>query len=59
MSRDEQLLHEVVEGMDKMVFEEYVKRRSESLVVVIQDGILKGGIDWLNAPKPTGECFCA
>jgi exocyst complex component 2 len=57
MSHDEQLLQEVVEGMDQVVFEDYVKRRSEALVTVIQDGILRGGIDWLNAPKPTGALF--
>jgi exocyst complex component 2 len=59
LSRDEQVLQEVVDGMDKIVFDEFVRRRSDGLVGVIQGGILKSGIDWLNAPKPTGMFLTA
>lgn len=54
VTKDQGLLMEVVENMDQMVFEDYVKRRSQALVQVIQDGVLNGGIDWLDSPKPTG-----
>ncbi len=57
VSKDQALLMEVVDNMDQMVFEDYIKRRSQALVQVIQDGVLNGGIDWLNAAKPTGESF--
>ncbi|ORY35859.1 exocyst complex component Sec5-domain-containing protein [Naematelia encephala] len=53
MSKDRRLLMEVVENMDEMVFEDYIKRRSEALVSAIQGGILESGIDWLNTTKPT------
>jgi len=37
------------------VFEEFIKKRSRGLVDVMENGILRGGVDWLNAGKPTGE----
>ncbi len=55
VAKDQALLTEVVDNMDQMVFEDYIKRRSLALVQVIQDGVLNGGIDWLNSPKPTGR----
>jgi hypothetical protein len=41
--------------MDQLVFEEFTKKRSRGLVDVMENGILRGGVDWLNAGKPTGE----
>jgi hypothetical protein len=41
--------------MDDMVFRDYIRHRSEPLVQVMQEGILRSGLDWLDAPKPTGE----
>jgi hypothetical protein len=41
--------------MDQLVFEEFIKKRSRGLVDVMENGILRGGVDWLNAGKPTGE----
>lgn len=55
-SRDQSTLLEVVDNMDEMVFDDYVRRRSEKLIQVVEEGILHGGVDWLNAPKPTGGC---
>ena len=55
VTKDQGLLTEVVENMDRMVFEDYIKRRSQALVQVIQDGVLNGGIDWLDTPKPIGK----
>ncbi|WVR08462.1 hypothetical protein IAU60_005517 [Kwoniella sp. DSM 27419] len=53
MSKDQALLLEVVENMDDMIFKDLIRRRSEPLVSIIQDGILRSGIDWLNTAKPT------
>ena len=55
MSRDRDTLFEVVDNMDQIVFDEYIKRRGRNLVVVMEYGILHSGIDWLNTSKPTGE----
>lgn len=41
--------------MDQLVFEEYIKKRSRGLVDVLENGILRGAVDWLSAGKPTGE----
>lgn len=64
MSKDQALLMEVVDNMDEMVFEDYVRRRSAPLVAVIREGVLDGEVDWLNTPKPTGAfyamfCLCS
>ncbi|KAK8850389.1 hypothetical protein IAR55_004307 [Kwoniella newhampshirensis] len=53
MVKEQALLVEVVESMDNMVFKDYVRRRSDPLVQVVQEGILRGGVDWLNTSKPT------
>lgn len=55
ISSDRDTLVEVVDGMDQIVFDEFVKRRSHNLVKVMEEGILHSGIDWLNTSKPTGE----
>ena len=55
MFRDQTTLIEVLDNMDEIVFREYIRRKSEPLVQVVGEGVLKSGIDWLNAPKPTGE----
>lgn len=55
MFRDQTTLVEVLDNMDEMVFGELVKRKSAPLADVMRAGILKGGVDWLNTGKPTGE----
>jgi exocyst complex component 2 len=55
MAHDRDTLVEVVDGMDQIVFDEFVKRRSHNLVKVMEEGILHSGIDWLNTSKPTGK----
>lgn len=55
LSRDRDTLFEVVDNMDQIVFDEYIKRRGRNLVGVMEDGILHSGIDWLNTSKPTGK----
>lgn len=53
--KDQALLDEVLQNMDDMVLRDYVRRRALPLTTMIEDGILRGGIDWLNAEKPTGQ----
>lgn len=55
MTKDETLLLEVVDNMDEIVFNDYIRRRQIGLSEVVEGGILKGGVDWLNATKPTGR----
>lgn len=49
----------MIDNMDQLVFEEFIKKRSRGLIDVMELGILKGGVDWLNAGKPTGESLFA
>ena len=56
MSRDSDVLIEVLNSMDDMVFRDYVERRMVELVQVVEGGILHEGVDWLNTSKPTGQC---
>ena len=55
LSDDRETLIQVIDNMDQLVFEEFIKKRSRGLVEVMENGILRGGVDWLNAGKPTGE----
>ena len=57
LSDDRETLIQVIDNMDQLVFEEFIKKRSRGLVEVMENGILKGGVDWLNAGKPTGESW--
>lgn len=53
MVQDSKTLNDVVAQLDKILFEEYIKARSAALKVTIESGVL-AGMDWYNAPKPTG-----
>jgi len=55
LSNDRETLMQVIDNMDQIVFEDFIKKRSRALVEVMENGILRGGVDWLNAGKPTGE----
>ena len=57
LDHDRETLLEVIEGMDQLVFDEFIKKRSRKLVDVMELGILKSGVDWLNTGKPTGQFF--
>lgn len=52
---DRDMLLEVIQSMDQLVFDEFIKKRSRKLVDVMEIGILRSGVDWLNAGKPTGR----
>lgn len=53
MVQDSKTLNDVVGQLDKILFEEYIKSRSAALKSTIDSGVLSG-MDWYNAPKPTG-----
>ena len=45
-------MHELQE-LDDKVFDEYIKRKSESIVGIIEQGIQAGSFDWEQCPPPT------
>ena len=55
LGKDQGVLIEVVDSMDEIVFGDYVQRRAVALSQVIEDGILRSGVDWLNTARPNGE----
>ena len=55
MSQDVAMLMEVTDQLDKILFDDYVKRRSEEVGRIIRKGVLGGTVDWYEAEKPTGE----
>lgn len=48
------MLMDVVQEMDKLMFDYYIKQRASALNQIIRDGILNSGIDWYETPRPTG-----
>lgn len=53
--RDQATLVEVIENMDSMVFKDLIRKKMEPLADVMQEGIQRSGVDWLNSGKPTGK----
>jgi exocyst complex component 2 len=47
-------LAEVVDQLDSILFDDFVKRRSVEIAAIIRRGVLGPEVDWANAPKPTG-----
>ncbi|GAA6021966.1 hypothetical protein JCM8202_004357 [Rhodotorula sphaerocarpa] len=52
MASDLQMLLDVTDQLDKILFDDYVKRRSAEITRIIKDGVLGGHIDWYEADKP-------
>lgn len=48
------MLMEVINQLDGILFDDYVKRKSADVAKIIKKGVLGGTVDWYNAPKPTG-----
>lgn len=57
MSQDVAMLMEVTDQLDKILFDDYVKRRSEEVGRIIRKGVLGGMVDWYEAEKPTGTSY--
>ncbi|KAF9437553.1 hypothetical protein BGZ76_000261 [Entomortierella beljakovae] len=54
MADDGKKLIEVVDQLDSILFDDYIKRKTVVASRVITDGILYSGLDWYSVPKPTG-----
>ncbi|GAA5980926.1 hypothetical protein JCM10908_003921 [Rhodotorula pacifica] len=52
MSSDVQMLLDVTDQLDKILFEDYVKRKSNEIASIIRKGVLGGEVDWYEADKP-------
>jgi hypothetical protein len=55
MRQDVEMLMEVTDQLDKILFDDYVKRKSSQVAEIMRKGVLGGGIDWYEAEKPKGE----
>ncbi|KAI9257261.1 exocyst complex component Sec5-domain-containing protein [Phascolomyces articulosus] len=53
MDEDLKTLIEVVDQLDKILFNDYIKRKSGLIRDIIRQGILLSGVDWYSIPKPT------
>lgn len=55
MSADIQMLMDVTDQLDKILFDDYVKRKSSDVAKIIRKGVLGGTVNWYEAAKPTGQ----
>lgn len=53
MAADIQMLHDVTDQLDKILFDDYIKRKSADVAKIMRKGVLGGTVDWSEAPKPT------
>ena len=44
---------EVVRGVDRTLFEDYVKPKVSHLTALVRKGVLGSGVDWFETPRPT------
>ncbi|CAO1633758.1 unnamed protein product [Sympodiomycopsis kandeliae] len=54
MSDDLGTIDEVSSQLDKILFEDFLKRKSETVCNVFRQGILQGKIDWKTQERPKG-----
>ena len=52
---DRETLDQVVEQLDKILFDDFVKRKAETLLAISQMGLIQNGAAWAEGPKPTGK----
>ncbi|GAA5873213.1 hypothetical protein JCM3774_000083 [Rhodotorula dairenensis] len=52
MSSDVKMLLDVTDQLDKILFDDYVKRKSAEIAQIIRKGVLGGTVDWYEADKP-------
>ncbi|KAK4057640.1 Exocyst complex component S5 [Microbotryomycetes sp. JL221] len=53
MKAEVQMLMDVTDQLDKILFDDYVKRKSSDVAKIIRKGVLGGTVDWYEAAKPT------
>ncbi|GAA6018196.1 hypothetical protein JCM11491_005628 [Sporobolomyces phaffii] len=52
MAQDVEMLMEVTDQLDKILFDDYVQRKSAQVGEIIRKGVLGGRVDWYQAEKP-------
>lgn len=57
MASEVQMLMDVTDQLDKILFDDYVKRKSAAVEKIIRKGVMGGTVNWYEAPKPTGAPF--
>ncbi|CAG8479390.1 21874_t:CDS:10 [Gigaspora rosea] len=50
---DTQTLNDVINQLDGILFEDYLKRQTQKIRNIVVNGILSGDVDWYNISKPT------
>ncbi|GAA5834893.1 hypothetical protein JCM11251_002055 [Rhodosporidiobolus azoricus] len=53
MQTDIQMLMDVTDQLDRILFDDYVKRKSADVAKIIRKGVLGGTVNWYEADKPT------
>ncbi|KAH7105187.1 exocyst complex component Sec5-domain-containing protein [Auriculariales sp. MPI-PUGE-AT-0066] len=46
-------LMDVVQEMDRLMFDYYIKQKSATVNTILRDGIINSRIDWFDTPRPT------
>jgi exocyst complex component 2 len=52
---DRETLDEVVEQLDRLLFDDFIKRKCESLLRITETGVSGDGFGWAEGSKPTGQ----
>ncbi|KAF0492794.1 exocyst complex component Sec5-domain-containing protein [Gigaspora margarita] len=50
---DTKTLNDVINQLDKILFDDYLKRQTQKIRNIVVNGILSGDVDWYNISKPT------
>ncbi|CAG8674429.1 4002_t:CDS:10, partial [Dentiscutata heterogama] len=53
LSDDTQTLNDVINQLDGILFEDYLKRQTQKIRDIVVNGILSGDVDWYSISKPT------
>ncbi|KAK0556825.1 Exocyst complex component S5 [Tilletia horrida] len=53
MTEDLKTVEEVAQQLDGILFDDYVKRKSDIISDILREGILKSGINWQTLPNPS------
>lgn len=53
MSEDLATIDEVAQQLDKILFHDFTKRKTDAVSSVFKSGIIHSGIDWATLPSPT------
>lgn len=54
MATEVEMLMSVTDQLDKILFDDYIKRKGADVAKIIRKGVSGGTVNWFEAPKPTG-----